>query len=82
MQAQMYQNSNRRFNNRIKLKFNYKIYIKIMRCKIERFQKFMWRNMMRSTKSQKASVLHYSIDYNLNPQTKFLTPLSRLAMEL
>jgi hypothetical protein len=27
-----------------------------------RFQKLMWRNMMRSTKSQKASVLHYSID--------------------
>jgi hypothetical protein len=27
-----------------------------------RFQKFMWRNMMKSTKSQKASVLHYSID--------------------
>ena len=25
-----------------------------------RFQKLMWRNMMRSTKSQKASVLHYS----------------------
>jgi hypothetical protein len=33
-----------------------------MRCKIVRFQKLMWRNMMRSTKSQKASVLYYSID--------------------
>ena len=33
-----------------------------MRCKIVRFQKFMWRNMIRSTKSQKTSVLHYSID--------------------
>ena len=33
-----------------------------MRCKIVRFQKFMCRNMMRSTKSQKASVLYYSID--------------------
>jgi hypothetical protein len=33
-----------------------------MRYKIVRFQKFMWRKMMRSTKSQKASVLHYSID--------------------
>ena len=33
-----------------------------MRCKIVRTQKFMWRNIMRSTKSQKASVLHYSID--------------------
>ena len=33
-----------------------------MRCKIVRFQKFMWRNMMRSTKSQEDSVLHYSID--------------------
>ena len=27
-----------------------------------RFQKLMWRNMMRSTKSQKDLVLHYSID--------------------
>ena len=33
-----------------------------MRCKIMRIQKFMWRNIMSSTKSQKASVLHYSID--------------------
>ena len=57
------QNSNRRFNNRIELKFNLKIYIKIMRCKIVRFQKLMWRNIMKSTKSKKASVLHYSIDY-------------------
>jgi hypothetical protein len=27
-----------------------------------RFQKLMWHNIMRSTKSQKVSVLHYSID--------------------
>jgi hypothetical protein len=33
-----------------------------MRCKIVRFQKLMWRNMIRSIKSQKVSVLHYSID--------------------
>ena len=33
-----------------------------MRCKIVRFQKLMWRNMMKSTKSKKTSVLHYSID--------------------
>ena len=33
-----------------------------MRCKIVRFQKLMWRNMMRLTKSQKASILYYSID--------------------
>ena len=59
----MYQNSNGNFNNRIKFKFNQKIYIKIMRCKIVRFQKLMWRNMMRSTKSQKVSILYYSIDY-------------------
>ena len=58
----MYQNSNGRFNNRIKFKFNQKIYIKVMRCKIVRFQKFMWRNMMRAIKSQKVLVLHYSID--------------------
>ena len=31
-----------------------------MRSKIVRFQKLMWRNMMRSTKSQKVSILHYS----------------------
>ena len=33
-----------------------------MRCKIVRTQKLMWRNIMKSTKSQKASVLHYSIN--------------------
>jgi hypothetical protein len=33
-----------------------------MRCKIVRTQKFMWRNIMRSTKSKKTLVLHYSID--------------------
>ena len=33
-----------------------------MRYKIVRFQNLMWRNMMRSTKSKKVSVLHYSID--------------------
>jgi hypothetical protein len=27
-----------------------------------KFQKLMWRNMMRSTKSQKVLILHYSID--------------------
>ena len=31
-----------------------------MRCKIMRTQKLMWRNIMRSTKSQKASVLYCS----------------------
>jgi hypothetical protein len=30
-----------------------------------RFQKLMWCNMMRSTKSQKVTVLHYSIDYKI-----------------
>ncbi len=34
-----------------------------MRCKIVRSQKLMWRNIMRSIKSQKASILHYSINY-------------------
>ena len=33
-----------------------------MRCKIVRTQKLMWRNIMRSTKNQKASILYYSID--------------------
>jgi hypothetical protein len=36
------------------------MYIKIMMCKIMRTQKLMWRNIMRSTKSQKVSVLHYT----------------------
>ena len=39
-----------------------------MRCKIVRFQKLMWRNMMNSTKSKKVSVLHYSIDIGLGCQ--------------
>ena len=34
-----------------------------MRCKIVKFQKLMWRNMKRPTKSKKTSVLHYSINY-------------------
>ena len=33
----MCQNSNGMFNNRIKFKFNQKIYIKIMKCKIVKF---------------------------------------------
>ena len=33
-----------------------------MRCKIVKTQKLMWRNIMRSTKSQKTSVLYYSIN--------------------
>jgi predicted aspartyl protease len=33
-----------------------------MKYKIVRFQKLMWRNMIRSTKSKKISTLHYSID--------------------
>ena len=37
----MCQDSNGKFNNRKKFKFNQKIYIKIMRCKIVRFQKLM-----------------------------------------
>ena len=59
------QDSNEMFNYRIKLnsikKYIY-IYIKIMRCKIVRTQKLMWRNIMRSTKNPKISILHYSID--------------------
>ena len=50
----MCQNSNGRFNYRIKFIFNYKIYIKIIRCKIVRFQKLMWCNIMRSTISEKS----------------------------
>ena len=40
---------------RMKFKFNYKIYIyiyiKIIRCKIMRLQKFMWKNIIKSTES-------------------------------
>ena len=35
-----------------------------MRCKIVRTRKLMWRNIMRSTKSQKTSILLYSIDFH------------------
>ena len=35
-----------------------------MMRKIIKTEKLMWRNIMRSTKSQKASVLHYSININ------------------
>jgi hypothetical protein len=31
-----------------------------------RFQKLMWRNMMKSTKSKKTSVLHYNIDIDID----------------
>ena len=33
-----------------------------MRCKIMRTQKFMWRNIMKSTKSKKVFILYYSVD--------------------
>ena len=33
-----------------------------MRCKIVRTQKLMWRNIMKSNKSKKTLILHYSID--------------------
>ncbi len=49
----MCQDSNGRSNYRIKFKFNLKIYIKMMTRKIVRSQKFMWRNIIRSTKSKK-----------------------------
>ena len=58
----MCQDSNEMFNYRIKFKFNYKIYIKIMRCKIVRTQKLMWHNIIKSNKNKKVSILHYSID--------------------
>ena len=47
----MCQDSNGMFNYKIKFVFNQKIYIKIISCKIKRFQKLMWRNIMRSTKN-------------------------------
>ena len=34
-----------------------------MRCKIVRTQKLILRNIMRSTKSKKTSILHYNIDF-------------------
>ena len=36
-----------------------------MRCIIMRTQKFMWRNIMRSIKSQKVSVLHNNISIDI-----------------
>jgi hypothetical protein len=39
-----------------------------------RFQKLMWRNIMRSIKSQKASVLHYNINrlgYHFNNECEY-----------
>jgi hypothetical protein len=38
-----------------------------------RIQKLMWRNIMRSIKSQKVSVLHYSIDYRLKLMELYIT---------
>ena len=58
----MGQDSKGKFNYRIKFKFNQKIYIKIMRCKIVKTQKLMWYSIMKSTKNKKTSVLQYSID--------------------
>ena len=49
-----------------------------MRRKIVRTQKVMWRNIMKSTKSQKASVLHYSIDIDINMNTT--TKISKALM--
>ena len=40
-----------------------------MRCKIVRTKKLMWRNIMKSIKSKKTSVLYYSID---NGVTQFV----------
>ena len=37
-----------------------------MRCKIVRTQKFMYRNIMKLTKSQKTLVLHYNIDFRIH----------------
>ena len=73
----MCQNFNGRFNNRIKFKFNQKIYIKIMRCKIVRFQKLIQRNMMRLTKNKKTSILRYSINIMVRTFV-FLFPRTQL----
>ena len=64
----MCQDSNRRFNYRIKFIFNYKIYIKIMRCKIVRFQKLMWYNIMRSTISKKN--FGFTLQYRFDPRNR------------
>ncbi len=52
-----------------------------------RFQKLMWRNMMKSTKSKKVSVLHYSIDiyiyiYNSLKNTYFVSTLQLLSSKV
>jgi hypothetical protein len=43
-----------------------------------RFQKLMWRNMMKSTKSKKNSVLHYSID--LLQSNKFMYKVTHIKL--
>jgi hypothetical protein len=45
-----------------------------------RTQKLMWCNIMRSTKSQKASVLHYSID-SLFTKLKAFSCLMRINLD-
>ena len=47
------QYSNKMFYYRIKFKFNQKIYIKIMMCKIIGSQNLMCHNIMRTTKKKK-----------------------------
>ena len=64
----MCQDSNGRFNYRIKFIFNQKTYIKIMMCKIVRFQKLMYRNIMMSTKSQKS--FGFTLQYRFCPFKK------------
>jgi hypothetical protein len=55
------QGSNEMFNYRIKFKFNLKIYIKIMRCKIV-IVTYVAQYYEVNQKVKKVSVLHYSID--------------------
>ena len=49
-----------------------------MRCKIVRTQKLMWHNIMRSTKSKKASILYYSINLKVAANKKTVLQVHNL----
>ena len=64
----MCQNSNGRFNNRIKFKFSQKVYIKIMRCKICEISKAYVAQ--HDEVNQKLKSLGFTLQYRLvaNPR--------------
>ena len=51
-----------------------------MKCKIMRFQKLMWRNMMKSIKSKKVSILYYSVLGIKLQSTKSAPPTQEISL--